>query len=63
MKRLANALALQGLNASEDFLHQFDYPSSSLLGTINAIYECEDLGYLREAVADLGVESDASLEL
>ncbi|KAF2123156.1 general substrate transporter [Lophiotrema nucula] len=30
---------LGGLNASENFLHQFNYPSSSLLGTINAIYE------------------------
>lgn len=30
---------LGGLNASENFLDQFDNPSSSLLGTINAIYE------------------------
>ncbi len=29
----------QGLNASENFLTQFNNPSSSLLGTINAIYE------------------------
>ena len=29
----------QGLNASENFLDQFNNPSSSLLGTINAIYE------------------------
>lgn len=30
---------LSGLNAAEEFLHQFDNPSSTLLGTINAIYE------------------------
>ncbi|KAM6523107.1 hypothetical protein FSOLCH5_003726 [Fusarium solani] len=30
---------LGGLNAAEEFLHQFNNPSSSLLGTINAIYE------------------------
>ncbi|KAH6986655.1 general substrate transporter [Ilyonectria destructans] len=30
---------LGGLNAAEEFLRQFNNPSSSLLGTINAIYE------------------------
>ncbi|KAI9815140.1 MAG: hypothetical protein M1827_002983 [Pycnora praestabilis] len=30
---------LGGLNASENFLNQFNNPSSALLGTINAIYE------------------------
>ncbi|OQV09483.1 hypothetical protein CLAIMM_13601 [Cladophialophora immunda] len=30
---------LGGLNAAEEFLDQFNHPSSSLLGTINAIYE------------------------
>ncbi|KAL6242282.1 hypothetical protein RBB50_010830 [Rhinocladiella similis] len=30
---------LGGINTSDDFLAQFGYPSSSLLGTINAIYE------------------------
>ena len=30
---------IQGLNAADEFLRQFNYPSSSLLGTINAIYE------------------------
>ncbi|KAI1629076.1 hypothetical protein EDD37DRAFT_36276 [Exophiala viscosa] len=30
---------LGGLNAAEEFLQQFNHPSSSLLGTINAIYE------------------------
>ncbi|KAJ9640200.1 hypothetical protein H2204_003425 [Knufia peltigerae] len=30
---------LGGINTSNDFLAQFGYPSSSLLGTINAIYE------------------------
>lgn len=39
MIRIANFWTLQGLNASQDFLRQFDYPSSTLLGTINAIYE------------------------
>lgn len=34
----------QGLNAAEEFLQQFNYPSSSLLGTINAIYEWEFCG-------------------
>ncbi|KAE8358133.1 general substrate transporter [Aspergillus caelatus] len=28
-----------GVNTSQDFLRTFDYPNSSLLGTINAIYE------------------------
>lgn len=28
----------KGLNAADEFLRQFNYPSSGLLGTINAIY-------------------------
>lgn len=39
MKRLVNQTVAQGLNASQDFLNQFNNPSASLLGTINAIYE------------------------
>lgn len=31
--------SMQGLNAAQEFLQQFNYPSSGLLGTINAIYE------------------------
>lgn len=30
---------LGGINTSEDFLNQFNNPSDTLLGTINAIYE------------------------
>lgn len=30
---------LGGLNAAQEFLQQFNYPSSAVLGTINAIYE------------------------
>ena len=30
---------LQGINTSEDFLRQFNNPSNTILGTINAIYE------------------------
>lgn len=30
---------LGGINTSEDFLNQFNDPSDTLLGTINAIYE------------------------
>ena len=32
-------LTSQGINTSEDFLSQFNNPSDTLLGTINAIYE------------------------
>jgi hypothetical protein len=35
---MSTANDVRGLNASENFLQEFNNPSSSLLGTINAIY-------------------------